>query len=190
MSNESGEITALKRTRWRTAISSRIERFSQLLDNKTIASRYFGEKYVEALTTKINHTGRTLLVLAVAYLILMLSLFAAQDSKKNEFEFFGYGFKNLGYHKEILLLLAASLSPISATLSGYQRYLIALRTECLKRIAPLADVRDFYSNALVDNYFDGLVKRYDYQTNRPHVAATTLAFLLVGIMVVVLLRKV
>lgn len=187
MSDESGEITALKQTRWRTTISSRIERFSELLDNKTIASRYFGEKYVEALTNKINQTARTLLVLAIAYSILMLSLFAAQDSKKSEFEFFGYGFKNLGYHKEILLLLAASLSPISATLSGYQRYLVALRTECLKKIAPLSDVRDFYSNALVDNYFDALVKRYDYRTSSPHLATTTLTFLLVSIMILVVL---
>ncbi|MCB8746343.1 hypothetical protein LHU53_05430 [Rhodoferax sp. U2-2l] len=187
MNDERSEITALKRTRWRTAISARAERFSQLLDNKTIASKYFGEKYVEALSNRINRIGRTLLVLAVAYLILMLSLFAAQDSGKNEFEFFGYGFKNLGYHKEILLFLAASLSPVSATLSGYQRYLVALRAECLKRLAPIAEVRDFYSSALLDNYFDAFAKPYDYKNSRPHLATTSLAFVLIGIMLIVIL---
>ena len=182
MSEESAEITALKRTRWRTAISGRIERFSTLLDNKTIASRYFGEKFVELLTQKITRIWRVLLALSIAYAILMLSLFAAQDSKKAEFEIFGYGFKNLGYHKEIILLLAVSISPISAILSGYHRYLVAMRDECLKRIVPPAEVREFYSNALIDNYFDPLVRKYDYRTSSPHVATSTLAFFLVSVM--------
>jgi hypothetical protein len=190
MNDELSEITALKRTKWRTAITSRVERFSQLLDNKSIASKYFGEKYVEALSSKIDRLGRTLLFLAIGYLVLMLSLFAAQDASKNEFEFFGYGFKNLAYHKEILLLLAASLSPISATLSGYQRYLVALRTECLKRLAPFADVRDFYSHTLLDNYFDAFAKSYDYKNSRPHFLSMSLAFVLVGIMIVVILTLV
>jgi hypothetical protein len=187
MITETDEITALKRTRWRTAISARVERFSQLLDNKNIAAKYFGEKYVEQLSSNISRLLRTQVLLAAAYLVLMLSLFAAQESGKSEFEIFGYGFKNVGYHKEILLLIAASLSPISATVSGYHRYLVALRDQCLNKLAPIADVREFYSSAVIDNYFDALAKPHDYQTSRPHVITKALAVSLVSIMLLMLL---
>jgi hypothetical protein len=59
MSDNEPEITALKRTRWRTAISARVERFSELLDNTNIATKFFSEKYVESLNNKIQHLTRT-----------------------------------------------------------------------------------------------------------------------------------
>jgi hypothetical protein len=101
---------------------------------------------------------RSELIVGIAFAILMASLFAAQDAKKAEFEIFGYGFKNIGYHKEILLLLAALLSPIAAVLSAYRRYLIAIRNECLKKLVPDPKVRTFYSQLHVDDYFDAVMR--------------------------------
>jgi hypothetical protein len=187
MSSENIEITELKRTKWRTTISVKIERFSLLLDNKSVSERYFGEKYTEALTSKISRSAKVLVLLALAYSILMFSLLAAQDKTKSEFEIFGYGFKNLGYHKEILLVIAASISPISATLSGYRQYLIALRAECIKRIAPSPEVREFYSHALTDDYIEALLKRHDYRNSSPHIATKALLILLLSVLIVVFL---
>jgi hypothetical protein len=88
----------------------------------------------------------------------MIGLYISQDTKKTEFEVFGYGFKNLGYCKEFLLFLAATISPLSATLSAYRKYLEGLRAECLKRLVPNAHVREIYSIAFKDSYFEPLFK--------------------------------
>lgn len=108
------------------------------------------------MSSKSKELTRTLIKLAVAYTILMLSLFVSQYIGEAEFEVFGYGFKNLGRYKEFLLFLASMISPISAVLGAYQKYINALTNECLKKLAPNANVRRFYAYTFIDEYFDGL----------------------------------
>jgi hypothetical protein len=178
-----------ERMTWRTAISQRVDRFSALIADPAIFEKYFGEKYVEDLSDKIEHFSRFIFGLAVAYGVLMLSLYVSQDSKKTEFVIFGYGFKNLSYYKEFLLL-ATAISPISSTASAYRRYLVALRAECLKRLAPDPRVREFFSYTRVDSYFDPLIKTVE-GTSRAHGLAKfvvalfliTLVLLFLGLMV-------
>lgn len=187
MTDDTIDIKALKRITWRTAISGRLERFATLIENQEIFDKYFGEKYVEQLSTKIDRLNRNILLLGVAYTILMVSLFISQDSKDAEFEIFGYGFKNLGYYKEFLLLLAAGTSPISATLSAYQRYLVAIRQECLKKLVPDQAVREFYSYVHLDSYFDPLFKETSLPASKSHGLSVVLLAIFGFNMVILLL---
>src|SRR5690606_26345286 len=123
-----------------------------------LRQKFFGEKFVEQLSVRIDRLHRSVLVFGVTYTILMISLYVSQDARNAEFEIFGYGFKNLGYYKEFLLLLAAGISPISVTLSAYHRYLTAIRKECLAKLAPDPAAREFYSYVHADSYFDPLLK--------------------------------
>lgn len=151
-------LRTYERTTWRTAVSQRVEQFSAVIADQEIFERFFGEKYVQDLSVKIDRQLRMIFILSIAYTGLMISLYLSQDTRKTEFEIFGYGFKNLGYYKEFLLLLAAGIAPASGALSAYRRYLAALRLECLKRLAPEPRVREYFSYIHVDNYFDPLVK--------------------------------
>lgn len=108
------------------------------------------------------------LILALGYTVLMRSLFVAQDAKKTEFEIFGYGFKNLAYHKELLLLLAAGISPISSACSAYHRYLVQLRAAALEKIFPDADIREFYSHVYVHKFIEALLHDVRGVHRRPH----------------------
>lgn len=174
MSDDTNDLTRLERITWKTAVSGRMERFSAILVNEDVRQQFFGEKFIEKLSARIDRLYRNILFFGVAYTILMISLYVSQDTKKTEFEIFGYGFKNLGYYKEFLLLVAAGISPISATLSAYQRYLIAIRRECLSTLAPDPVVREFYSYVHADSYFDPLVKLSGTATSRSHGFATLL----------------
>lgn len=169
------DIKALESTKWRTALSGRIEAFSSLIEDQTVFDKYFGEKYVEKLTEKIRHLNRLTLLLGIAYAILMISLFASQDPGKSEFEVFGYGFKNISHYKEFLLLFAAGITPISTGISAYQKYLVAIRSECLKKLIPDANTRDFYSQIYLDNYLDPLIKSSTSAESRVHGLTKILA---------------
>lgn len=174
MNDDTADLKMLQRVTWRTAISARVERFSALIEDQDVFQKYFSEKFVEKLSIRIDRLSRNVLLLTLVYTILMVSLFVSQDSKKTEFEIFGYGFKNLGYYKEFLLLLAAAISPVSAILAAYQRYLIAICKECLKKLAPDPAVREFYSYVHLDGYFDPLIKETGITEHR--LANSFLAF--------------
>jgi hypothetical protein len=148
----------LRRTTWRTAISGRVETFAATIADQTVFDKFFGVRYVEKLTDNINRIGKTELVVGLVFVVLMASLFVAQDSKNTEFQFLGYSFKNIAQHKEILLLVAAVLSPIAAVLSAYRRYLVEIRSECLKKIVPDPTVRSFYQQLYVRDYFDAIIR--------------------------------
>jgi hypothetical protein len=167
MYTDSNEITALKRTVWRTAISSRVERFSALLNDPEV-QKYFGESFVTQLSAKIDRLFRTILVLGAIYGILIVSLFAAQDPNKSEFQILGYSFKNLAYFKEFLLFAAALLSPISSVVSAYHRYLAELRKVALKKIFPGSHALEFASHIYGDRYFDPLLKDREDPYLKPH----------------------
>lgn len=182
--SNSSDINALNRIVWRTAISGRLERFAALL-NDPEAQKYFDEAFVAKLSTKIERLFRLILVLGAIYTILMLSLFAAQDPNKSEFQILGYSFKNLGYYKEFLLFAAALLSPISSGISAYHRYLSELRKVALKKLFPNPQVLEFAAHIYTDGYADPLIKDSQAAHIRPHgftvflVAAFGIVFLAV-----------
>jgi len=157
--NDEEEIKKLREIRWKTHLSKRVQEFSEVISDDDVFEKYFGESYVAKLSSKSREITRLVFKLGVIYTALMLSLFASHNSSQSEFEVFGYGFKNLGAYKELLLLLAVSISPITAVLMAYQKYINALGTECLKKLAPDASVRKFYSYTFIDDYFDGLTSR-------------------------------
>lgn len=184
MDSNSSDVNVLNRIVWRTAISGRLERFAALL-NDPEAQRYFDEAFVGKLSTKIERLFRLILVLGAIYTILMLSLFAAQDPSKAEFQILGYSFKNLGYYKEFLLFAAALLSPISSGVSAYHRYLSELRKVALKKLFPNPQVLEFAAHIYTDGYADPLIKDRQAAHLRPHgltaflVAAFGIVFLAV-----------
>lgn len=184
MDSNSTDVNALNRIVWRTAISGRLERFTALL-NDPEAQRYFDETFVAKLSTKIERLFRLILVLGAIYAILMLSLFAAQDPSKAEFQILGYSFKNLGYYKEFLLFAAALLSPISSGISAYHRYLSELRKVALKNLFPNQQVLEFAAHIYTDGYADPLIKDRQAVHLKPHgftvflVAAFGIVFLAV-----------
>ena len=145
--------------KWKTSISMRADEFSEIINDDEVFEKYFGVKYVEKLTDKSKDLMKTIIKLGLIYTILMISLFTSQNISESEFEIFGYGFKNLGSYKEFLLFLTAIISPISAILTAYRAYILALIEECLKKLSPDINVRKFYSCTFLDNYFDGFPKR-------------------------------
>jgi len=168
------DVVRLRQVKWKTNLSRQVNEFSEIIKDDEVFEKYFGGKYVERLTDKSKAITRTLIKLGVVYAVLMLSLFASQNIGESEFEVFGYGFKNLGYYKEFLLLLAAAISPVSAILSAYQQYLTALIKECLKKIAPNASIRQFYSHLYLDEYFEGLISKKSGASITPHGFAVLL----------------
>ena len=166
--DDADDVVKLRQVKWKTNLSRQVNEFSEIIKDDEVFEKYFGEKYVEMLADKSKAITRTLIKLGVVYTALMLSLFASQNIGESEFEVFGYGFKNLSYYKDFLLLLAALISPISAILSAYQQYLKALIRECLKKIAPDASIRQFYSHLYMDEYFEGLISKNSETSIAPH----------------------
>ena len=150
------EIKKLRQLKWKTHLSEQLKEFSEVISNDEVFERYFGESYVEKLASKSREITKIVIKLSVAYTALMLSLFAFHNTTQSEFEVFGYGFKNIGAYKELLLFLAASISPVTAVMMAYQKYINALAHECLKKLSPDAKVRKFYSHTFFDDYFDWL----------------------------------
>ena len=153
---DNDKIEKLRQVRWKTHLSKRLQEFSEVISDDEVFEKYFGESYVEKLTSKSKDITKSVIKLGVIYTVLMLSLFASYNATQSEFEIFGYGFKNLGSYKELLLFLAVSISPITAVMMAYQKYIDALANECLKKLSPDDRVRKFYSYTFIDGYFDGL----------------------------------
>lgn len=161
-------IMKLRQIIWQTTLSKKVEEFAIILNDNDVFKKYFDEKYVEKLTEKSKIITRTVIKLGIIYTILMLSLFASQNIGDSEFELFGYGFKNLSNYKEFLLLLASIISPISAILFAYKKYIDSLIIECLKKFAPDENIRKFYSHIIIDDYFEGFFDQGFHGTRRPH----------------------
>lgn len=158
----------LRQIIWQTTLSKKVAEFAIILNDNDIFKKYFDEKYVEKLTEKSKNITRSVIKLGIIYTILMLSLFASQNIGDSEFELFGYGFKNLSNYKEFLLLVASIISPISAVLYAYKKYIDALIQECLKKLAPDGKIRKFYTHMIIDDYFEGFFDKEYHETRRPH----------------------
>ena len=165
---EDEEITGFEEVKWKTFLSRRIDRFSSVISNPTNFEKYFGEKYIEKISSKSRTITQITLKLGVVYFVLILSLFVSQNSNNPEFEIFGFGFENLSNYKELILFLVAIVSPISAVLTAYNRYLTALIKECLMKISPDKNVREFYSHLFLDEYFDGLISNVSEEDKTWH----------------------
>jgi hypothetical protein len=181
---DQNDLTKLRQVKWRTNLSRLVSEFSEIIKDDEVFEKYFGEKYVEKLTNKSKEITRTIIKLGLVYTILMLSLYASQNTGGSEFEFFGYGFKNLEKYKEFLLLMAVVVSPVSVVLSAYQRYLLAIVNACLNKMAPDDIVRQFYSHLYLDGYFDGLIGKKSGGNTSQH---GLFVFLLVAFVVTMLL---
>jgi hypothetical protein len=177
MDSDTTEIKALRRTVWRTAVAAKVERFESLLDAPA-SRKYFGEPFVKDLSLRIERLFRLQVVLGSLYTVLMLSLLAAQDATKSEFQILGYSFKNLSYYKEFLLMGAAFVSPVLSAISAYHRYLSELRKVALRKLFPNASVLEFASNVYLDNFLDALVKDRGVGYRRPHGITTALVAIL------------
>lgn len=151
------DLDDIKKIKWKTNLSRKIEQFREVISDDEVFEKYFGEEYVNRLSEKSQAINSLIIKLGVVYTILMLSLYSSQHLSNNEFEVFGYGFKNLSSYKEILLLLAALISPVSAIYGAYQKYINALVNECLSKMAPDDKVKAFYKHIWFNEYFDSLV---------------------------------
>lgn len=155
------DLDRLKRLKWKTNLSRKVEQFRDVISDDEVFEKYFGEEYVNRLSEKSSSINGLIIKLGIVYTILMLSLYSSQYAPSNEFEVFGYGFKNLSSYKEFLLLLAALISPVSSIYSAYRSYIDALINECLSKMAPDTKVREFYKQIWFNDYFETLiVKRY------------------------------
>ncbi|MDD2830120.1 MAG: hypothetical protein PHW18_11145 [Sulfuricurvum sp.] len=166
--NVDDEIFTLRQLKWKTNLSRNIEKFSEIINDEKVFNKYFGEQYVDKLTQKSKELLRNIIKLGLIYTVLMLSLFASQNISNSEFEVFGFGFKNLGNYKEFLLFLAAVISPISAILVAYQKYINALIKECIKKLIPDDNIRKFYTHIYIDEYSDGLINIDPIPSNSLH----------------------
>lgn len=175
--NEDIDITKLKQIKWKTNLSRNIDNFLEVISDEQVFKKYFSEVYVEKLVIKSKEIGRISIKLGIVYTLLMLSLFASQNITESEFEIFGYGFKNIGHYKEFLLFLAAAISPISAILVAYQKYINNLIKECIKKLVPNENIRKFYSHRYLDEYWDALIISKPISSNRLHKFSLFMMFL-------------
>jgi hypothetical protein len=166
--NVNEEIIKLRQVKWKTTLSKQVDKFSEVISDDEVFEKYFGINYVEKLSNKSKELTRTNIKLYLIYAFLMLSLYASQYLKDSEFVVLGYAFKNLGYCKEFILLLAAIIYPITSILTSYTTYISALVKECLKKLAPNPDVKNFYSHLFVDNYFDWFTGKSSNESTIQH----------------------
>ena len=151
------ELIKLRQIKWRTNISRLQDEFSELISDDNVFEKHFGERYVDILANRYRAITQTIIKLVVVYTIVMLSLFASQNSSESDFVFFGYGFKNLANHKELLLFIAAIILPLATVLSAYKNYIDALINGCLYKLTPDVKIRKFYSKKFLDQYLDSLI---------------------------------
>ncbi|MFS1973230.1 hypothetical protein [Vibrio splendidus] len=156
-SSEDLDLDDIKKIKWKTHLSRKVDKFREVISDDEVFEKYFGEAYLNRLIEKSQAISSIIFKLGVVYTILMLSLYSSQHLSNSEFEVFGYGFKNLSSYKEILLLLAAVISPVSSIYTVYQKYLDALAKECLSKLSPDVNIKEFYKHIWFNQYFDGLV---------------------------------
>ena len=148
-----------EKTTWKSTLTRKVEDFREVINHENNFDEFFGQEYLEKLTEKSARLNSTILKLIMFYSIVMLSLYAAQNLKDVELRILGYSFKNLGYYKELILFIAAIITPISAMMSAYKKYIDALINECLVKISPNEEIRDFYKHKWIDSPSDALFKK-------------------------------
>jgi len=140
------EIKEFEEVKWRSILSSKIDEFSQLISDDKVFDGYFGIEFVEKISEKSNALSSMNIKMGIFYSLMMLSLFATQYGKNLDFQVLGYAFKNLAEIKEFILLVAAIISLVTSIFSLYVTYLQKIIGECLKKLAPEKDVRNFYKH--------------------------------------------
>lgn len=150
-------IKELTSVNWKTALSVHINKFKDTINQNDNFERFFGEKYIEKLSEKYKAFQKTTIKLGTVYLVLILLLFATQSSVNSEFEFLGFGFKNLEQNKELLLLLSAIIAIVNSILTAYCKYIRAIIKEGINKVTSNNDdIGKFYSIFFIDDYFSWL----------------------------------
>jgi len=177
------ELDKLRPIQWRTQISQRVEEFSRVIADEEIFKKYYGESYAGKLASRSKELFSTMMKLFLVYALLMLPLFFFNDEQTPDFLFLGYGFKNFEPYKEFLLVLAASILPLNAALSAYQNYLNAIAAECIKKLYPDEDAREFYSLMYFDSGFGWIASLKNEKSKSWHGAVVILlvAFAAIGV---------
>ena len=153
------DFIKIKQTKWKSNLNRRIDGFRDVIRNDNNFEKYFGEQYIEKLTIKSARLNSTIIKLMIFYSIVMVSLYASQTLEGAEFRLLGYSFKNLGSYKEFILFVAAILLPISAISSAYVKYIDALISESLVKIAPNEKIREYYKHVWVDEPWEDIFKK-------------------------------
>ena len=152
--SDSDEITKFEQLRWKKLVSQRVARFAELIEDDEVFQKHFGEPYVEELADKCRFLFRTAIKLALVYVALLLSLFTYYNVSQADIEVLGYAIRNIGEYKELILVIAVTLWPITGLMLAYHSYLQALAQECLKKLVPDEDVRVFYAHKFFDHALD------------------------------------
>lgn len=179
-------LLRLKEIKWKSNLTRRVEEFRSVISNDDDFDKYFGKEYVEKLTEKSARISRLNLKLFTMYFVVMLALYASQSLKGEELRILGYSFKNIGSYKELILFIAVILSPISAVLSAYKKYIDALIKECIVKISPDENIRSFYRHFWVDEYSDALFKKRITEKNIfTHGFTTFIGTVIAGVLILV-----
>ncbi|WP_413731784.1 MULTISPECIES: hypothetical protein [unclassified Shewanella] len=157
--SESDDLKQFKKTTWKSNLTRRVDSFREVINEGNNFEEFFGKEYLEKLTEKSARLNSLTFKLLIFYSIIMVSLYSAQNLQGVELRILGYSFKNLGYYKEFILFIAAIVTPVSALLTAYKKYIDALINECIAKIAPDENVRDFYKHIWVDYAADALFKK-------------------------------
>jgi len=151
---EKTETKEFEEIKWKSILSNKIDEFTQVISDDKVFNKYFGVEYVEKISQKAKELSSITVKLGILYSLMMLSLFATQYGKNLDFRVLGYSFKNLAEIKEYLLLVAAIISLVTSVYSAYETYLIEIVKECLKKISPEKNVRDFYKHLYLNEPLD------------------------------------
>lgn len=157
--SEYDDLKQFEKTTWKSNLTRRIDSFREVINEGNNFEEFFGKEYIEKLTEKSARLNSLTIKLFIFYSIIMISLYSAQNLQDIELRILGYSFKNLGAYKEFLLFIGAIVTPISALVAAYTKYIDALIKECIAKIAPDENVRDFYKHIWVDSAADALFKK-------------------------------
>ncbi|BCV37360.1 hypothetical protein TUM17377_26880 [Shewanella chilikensis] len=124
--SESDDLKQFKKTTWKSNLTRRVDSFREVINEGNNFEEFFGKEYLEKLTEKSARLNSLTFKLLIFYSIIMVSLYSAQNLQGVELRILGYSFKNLGYYKEFILFIAAIVTPVSALLTAYKKYIDAL----------------------------------------------------------------
>ncbi len=157
--SEYDDLKQFEKTTWKSNLTRRVDSFREVINEGNNFEEFFGKEYLQKLTEKSARLNSLTIKLLIFYSIIMFSLYSAQNLQDVELRILGYSFKNLGAYKEFILFIAAVVTPISALVGAYKKYIDALIKECIAKIAPDENVRDFYKHIWVDYAADSLFKK-------------------------------
>ncbi|HCH5315253.1 TPA: hypothetical protein NKY78_000710 [Vibrio parahaemolyticus] len=144
---------------WRSNLSRQVDDFKSVLHEDDNSEKYFNHNFLEKMVEKSSKINQVFIKYSILYLFVIISLYATLNINGVDIEIGPLSLKNLDKYKEFLLFISSILLPVSVMALSYNNYIDSLIHECVEKIAPDKEVRDFYKHAWVDSLSEVMFKK-------------------------------